>query len=52
MNQKPVRFSSIALFLGVLLLMMLLSRAEEERKASAKADVLPAGLTGQLLPPG
>ena len=35
MSEKFLRFSSIAIFLGIILLTMLLSRAEERRKATA-----------------
>ena len=35
MSKKFFRFSSIAIFLGILLITMLLSRAEERRKAAA-----------------
>ena len=38
MSKKFFRFSTVALFLGILLITMLLSRAEERRKAAAAAN--------------
>lgn len=38
MSKKFFRFSTVAIFLGILLITMLLSRAEERRKATAAAD--------------
>jgi hypothetical protein len=35
MQPKPIRFFSLAIFLAVILITMLLSRAEEQRKANA-----------------
>ncbi|MBQ6707189.1 MAG: hypothetical protein IJN07_06780 [Clostridia bacterium] len=38
MSKKFFRFSTVAIFLGILLITMLLSRAEERRKATAAAN--------------
>ncbi len=36
MQQKPFRFFSLAVFLAIILVTMLLSRAEEQKKANTR----------------